>query len=70
MTQEKLIDYAYPLMMAENALKGCYTAALAQEYESATEIAMHAMAEIKLTIVALKHMQEQKHALREQAETV
>ena len=70
MTQEKLIDYAYPLMMAENALKGCYKAALAQEYDVAAEVAMNAMAEIKLTIVALKHMQEQRDALRQQTETV
>ena len=70
MKNEELIDYAYPLMMAENALKGCYKAALAQEYDVATEVAMNAMAEIKLTITALKHMQEQKNALREQAETI
>lgn len=70
MTQEKLIDYAYPLMMSEKALKSCYEAALAQKYDVAAEEAMQAMAEIKLTIVALKHMQEQKHALREQAETI
>lgn len=70
MTEEKMIDYAYPLMMAENALKGCHKAALVREYDVAVELLMNAVADVKLTITALKHMKDQEDALRKQAPTL
>ena len=70
MTEEKMIDYAYPLMMAENALKGCHKAALVREYDIAMELVTLAIADAKLTITALKHMKEHEDALRKQAPTL
>ena len=70
MTEETLIDYAYPLMMAENALKGCHKAALVREYDVAIKVANDAIADLKLTINALKHMKEEYDAIREQIPTL
>ncbi len=70
MKPEKLIDYAYPLMMAENSLKACHKAVLVREYDVAIQVAMNAIADVKLTITALKHMKEYEDALRQQAPTL
>ena len=64
-----MIDYAQPLMSAENAIKGCHKAALVREYGVAIDVAWNAIADLKLTINALKHMEEQD-ALRKQAPTL
>ena len=55
---EMVIDYAYPCMMAEKALKKLHNAMLENDYESAIDAAMEAMADVKLTLNAIKDMQE------------
>lgn len=54
------VDYAYPCMMAENALKELHNAMLENDLEAATEAGLRAMAEVKLTLNAIKHAKEKK----------
>ena len=55
---ELMIDYAYPCMMAEKALKDLHDAMLENKYEQATEAGLRALAEVKLTLNAIKDAQE------------
>lgn len=55
---ELLVDYAYPCMMAEKALKELHQHMLAGDYAQALEAGDTAMADIKLTIIAIKDMKE------------
>jgi hypothetical protein len=55
---ETVIDYAYPCMMAEKALKNLHNLMLEGKYEAAMDAAMEAMADVKLTLNAIKDMQE------------
>jgi len=57
---EMMIDYAYPCMMAERALKRAHDAVLDNDLEKAIEEALVAMSEAKLMLTALKHMKEVK----------
>jgi hypothetical protein len=60
----EIVDYAYPCMMAENALKRAHDAMLEQDYDVAIGEAFIAIAETKLMINAIKDMKEQQDALR------
>lgn len=51
-----MIDYSYPCMMAERALKDLHNAAIEGRLEDAREHALAAMAEVRLTYQALGHM--------------
>lgn len=65
-----MIDYAHPTMMAENALAKLHHMMLAHKYDEAIEAGIEALVETRLAINAVKHMKEQRDALRKQAETV
>lgn len=52
-----MIDYSYPCMMAEKALKDLHNAAIEGRLDDAQEFALVAMAEARLTYQALRHMQ-------------
>lgn len=65
-----MIDYAYPCMMAEKALKELHDAMLNQDYAKAMKAGMDAMVEVRMTMNAINHMKEQQNALRQQAQTV
>lgn len=67
---QQVIDYAYPCMMAEKALKEVHTAMLAKDYDMAIERALTAGVEVKMMLNSIKLMQENPHALRQQAQTV
>lgn len=54
-----MIDYAHPCMMAEKQLKELHDAMLHKQFDKALEHGMQAMAEVKMTINSIKHMQEQ-----------
>ena len=69
MTPEVLIDYANPCLNAELALKKLHDAMLHNDYDMALEAGIEALTETRMTINAIKHMEEQ-HALRQQAQTV
>ena len=54
-----MIDYAYPMLMAENALKKAHQHMLKREYDEAIEELLKATAECKLSMNAIKHMKEE-----------
>lgn len=53
-----VIDYAYPCMMAEKALKELHQAMLNNDYDAALEHALTAMVETKLAYNAIRHTKE------------
>jgi hypothetical protein len=53
-----IVDYAYPCMMAEKALKELHQAMLSGDVDAALEYALVAMAEAKLTYNAIRHAKE------------
>ena len=55
---QQMVDYAYPCMMAEKALKQLHAAMLEQNHDAAIEAGLQAAAEIKLTLTAIKDMKE------------
>lgn len=55
-----VVDYASPCMKAERALKDLHRAMLEQDYEKAIDYALHALAETKLTLNAIKHTVAEK----------
>jgi hypothetical protein len=65
-----MIDYAYPCMMAEKALKEAHHAMLERQYDEAIEKALTAMAETKLMITAIRDMKEHQDAIYKQAASV
>lgn len=52
-----IVDYAYPMMMAQNRIKSAHDAVLKKDFSAAIEDTMTAMAELKLMLNALKEMQ-------------
>jgi hypothetical protein len=60
MKQDGLIDYAYPCMKAERALKDLHDAMLMRDYPKAIEAALQALAETKLTLNAIRYEQEKQ----------
>lgn len=63
MNNEEVIDYAYPCMMAEKALKEVHLAMLAQDHGAAIEAAHKALVEVKMTLNSIILMQEKTHAV-------
>lgn len=55
----EIVDYAYPCMMAEKALKDLHEAMLLKQYDAAIEHAMKALVEVKMTLNAVRHEKEQ-----------
>ena len=55
-----VVDYAYPCMMAEKALKEAHIHMLNHEYDEAIEQALVALAETKLMINAIRHEKEKQ----------
>ena len=70
MIQDVVIDYAYPMMMTEKALKEAHNHLLNKEYDKAIEQMFTALTEAKMTLNSIKHMKEQSDALREQTKAV
>jgi len=59
-----MIDYAYPMMMAEKALKEAHEAILAKKFDQAIERMLTAAVEVRMTTNSIRHMKEQHDALR------
>lgn len=55
-----LVDYAYPCMMAEAALKKLHDAMLERKYDEALAAGLDAMVEVKLTLAAIRHEKEKQ----------
>lgn len=58
--EEVVVDYAYPCMMAEKALRQLHDAMLRKDYEDAFEQGLAALAETKLILNAIRHTQEKE----------
>jgi hypothetical protein len=54
----EIVDYAYPCMMAEKALKELHDKMLDRDYDTALDLAMKALVEVKMTYNSIKHMKE------------
>lgn len=55
-----IVDYAYPCMMAEKALKDLHQAMLRGDVDAALEHALAAMAEAKLAYNAIRAAKEKQ----------
>ena len=60
----ELIDYAHPMMMAENALKRAHQFLLDEDYTLALDQLKLAIVETRAASMATIHMQEKEDALR------
>ena len=60
MDRAELIDYAHPMMMAENAMKAAYDALLHGNPDKGMEQLLNAMVEIKMALNAVRHIKESK----------
>lgn len=57
---EAVVDYAYPCMMAEKALRNLHAKMLEGKYDEAVTAGIEALADVRLTIQAIKDMQERR----------
>ena len=55
-----MIDYSYPCMMAEKALKDLHNAAIEGRLEEAKELALVAAAETRLVYQSLEYMRSSR----------
>lgn len=55
----ELIDYAYPCMMAEKALRDAHNSILKRDYDAALESAMQAVVECRIMVQSIREMREQ-----------
>ena len=60
MKDTELIDYAHPMMMAENALRDAYDALLHHNIDGGIEHLLNAMVEVKMALNAVRHIKEFK----------
>lgn len=58
MTQ--LIDYAKPMMMAEQAMRRMHDACLLRQYKHAAEEGLNAIADLKLAVNSIIHIMEEE----------
>jgi hypothetical protein len=54
----EIVDYAYPTMMAENALKAMHEAMLSNDYDKALEQALIAITETRIAYQSIRHMKD------------
>jgi len=55
----EIIDYAYPCMMAEKALKDAHNSILEKNYDEALESAIQAMVECRMMVHSIRDMRDQ-----------
>jgi hypothetical protein len=65
-----MIDYAYPMMMTEKAIKEAHNRMLENDHDQAIEQMLVVMTEAKMTLNAIRHMKEQQDALRQQTSSI
>jgi hypothetical protein len=56
----EIVDYAYPCMMAEKALKQAHEAVLKNDFDGAIEQTLQAIVETRLMLNSLKDMKEKR----------
>lgn len=57
--EKELIDYAYPCMMAEKALKNVHDAVLDKDFKKAIEETLGAIVKTQGLLLALVHMKDE-----------
>jgi hypothetical protein len=70
MKNEELIDYAYPLMMAEKALKKAHDFLLEEDYILAMDQLDKAIVEVRIARNSVLYIKETSNAIRKQTETI
>lgn len=70
MKDDNTIDYSLPLIDATKAIKKSNDALLAKRYDDALESLLEIAVAARTAYIAVRHMKEQEHALRQQATTV
>jgi len=70
MKNQELIDYAYPLMMAERALKKAHDFLLEEDYILAMDQLEKAIVEVRIARNSVLYIKETSNAIRKQTETV
>jgi hypothetical protein len=63
MMEENLIDYAYPMLMAERKLKEAHSALLERNYDAGIERLLEAATEAKIAVNSVRHMKEQRNGI-------
>ena len=66
----ELIDYAYPLMMAERALKKAHDYLLEEDYILAMDQLEMAIVEVRIARNSVLHIKEKSDALHQQIQTL
>jgi hypothetical protein len=66
----ELIDYAYPLMMAEQALKKAHDYLLEEDYILAMDQLEKAVVEVRIARNSVIHIKEKSDALHKQTQTI
>jgi hypothetical protein len=61
-----LIDYAYPCMQAEKALKDTHNAMLRNDHQEALQRASDCIGHVEAMLFAITHMMEEAHARKAQ----
>jgi hypothetical protein len=56
----EIVDYAYPCMMAEKALKQAHEAVLKNDFDGAIEQTLQAIVEARLMLGSLQVMKEKQ----------
>lgn len=56
--KDVVIDYADSYMAANDALKSVYNKMLAQDYDEALESALQTIVEVKMLLVAIRHIKD------------
>ena len=56
----EIVDYAYPCMMAEKALKQAHEAVLKNDFDGAIEQTLQAIVETRLMLHSLQVMKEKQ----------
>ena len=70
MKNQELIDYAYPLMMAEKALKKAHDFLLEEDYILAMDQLDKAIVEVRIARNSVLYIKETSNAIRKQTETI
>lgn len=58
--QTEIIDYAYPCMMAEKALRDSHNSILEHDYDAALEHAIQALVECRMMVHSIRDMREKE----------
>lgn len=65
MDSQPLIDYAYPMMMAERKLKEAHDALLEHKYDVGIDRLLECIVEAKIAMNSVRHMKERRNGLCE-----